>query len=118
MQLLPRIIDTYQSQALAINDQGIAVGEIEFADEAAGRITRGAVWLNATDEPIRLPPLEGYSGSSASVINNDGLVGGESGGRAVAWRISDTGELLEGPVPLEAGSQYGAPSSVTAHPAP
>jgi probable HAF family extracellular repeat protein len=104
MQLLPRPGDADQSRALAINDQGIAVGTIGFTDEEGIIIKQdAAVWLNATDEPILLPPLDGHSHSSASVINNDGLIAGESGGRTVTWRISDTGELLEGPLPLEDG---------------
>jgi uncharacterized membrane protein len=104
MRLLPQLGDGKDSRALAINDQGITVGAIGLADEEGIIIEQDAVvWLNATDEPILLPPLDGDSRSSASVINNDGFVAGKSGGLTVVWRINDGGELLEGPVPHGAG---------------
>jgi hypothetical protein len=58
MQLLPWFVgDTYNRRAVAINDQGIIAGWVDFAvRDDDGTITdrrfEGAVWLNLIDEPI------------------------------------------------------------------
>jgi hypothetical protein len=121
MQLLPWFLgDTYNGRAVAINDQGIIAGWIDFAvRDDDGTITdrrfRGAVWLNMVDEPILLPPLEGDSASRAVAIDMNGLVTGysrrtiHSGSEAgVAWRINDEGRLVEGPYPPNPGFGPGA----------
>jgi hypothetical protein len=122
MQLLRGIPDaTYRRRAVAVNDQGIIAGWIDFVvRDDDGVITdqriRGAVWLNTDDEPMLLPPLEDHEASRAVAININGLITGysrpagdsQAGEVGVAWRINDEGQLVEGPYPLNAGFQPGS----------
>jgi hypothetical protein len=121
MQLLPGFLnDTYNLRAVAINDNGIIAGWIDFAvRDDDGKITdrrfQGAVWLNLADKPILLPPLEGDEASRAVAIDMNGLITGRSRATinsssevGVAWRINDEGQLVEGPYPLDAGFRAGA----------
>jgi uncharacterized membrane protein len=115
MRLLPRFVgDTYEWRAAGVNDHGVVVGSIEIAvrDEErriTGRLQRGAVWLNSTDEPLLLPPLEGHDRSGVGMlkpINNSGMVVGwssladGSGVVRVRWQIS--GETVSGPFEIGA----------------
>jgi hypothetical protein len=110
---------TYRRRAVAVHDQGLIAGWIDFVvrdDDGViiDRPIRGAVWLNMDDEPILLPPLEGDDASRAVAIDMNGLVTGrsrpnrdsQSGEVGVAWRISDEG-VVEGPYPLNAGFRPG-----------
>jgi hypothetical protein len=116
MRLLPWFVGrTYGSQALGINEHGIAVGLIDFAVLAsdgtvADRLELGAVWLNTEDEPILLPPLHGHDGGGAGSINSAGLVTGWSSSSEdteayvhVTWHIDGAGQVTDGPHALEPG---------------
>jgi probable HAF family extracellular repeat protein len=115
MRLLPWFVgDTYNWRAGGINDHGVVAGSIDFAvrDEdrnIVDRLERGAVWLNSTDEPLLLPPLEGHDRSGVGMlkpINNSGMVVGwssladGSGVVRVRWQIS--GETVSGPFEIGA----------------
>jgi hypothetical protein len=122
MQLLRGTADgTWRRRAVAVTDQGVIAGWIDFVvrDEDGTIIDRamqGAVWLDLDAEPLLLPPLEDHEASRAVAINTSGLVTGysrpsfdsEAGEVGVAWRINDEGQLLEGPYPLDAGFRPGA----------
>jgi len=109
MRLLQRVVgDTYGYEATGINDAGIAAGWIDLAVRDAegalvGRVTRGAVWLDPSDnerEALLLEPLEGHEHSWVTwsgSINNEGYVLGTSSssdpeGRpraSVRWKVTD-----------------------------
>jgi probable HAF family extracellular repeat protein len=114
MRLLPWFVgDTYEWRAAGVNDHGVVVGSIEIAvrDEERriiGRLQRGAMWLNSTDEPLLLPPLEGHDRSGVGMlkpINNSGMVVGYSaladGSGVVSVRWQVTGGTISGPFEID-----------------
>jgi hypothetical protein len=94
MKLLPQAVGVI---TVHINDQGLIVGTSNG---------RASVWSAPyEDPPMRLPPLDGDDRSSASFIDNHGLVVGTSSdsetgsSRWVSWHIH--GEEVTGPTELE-----------------
>jgi hypothetical protein len=84
--------------AFGVNDTGEIVG---YGNDPTGRNV-GLYWPSAAAAPLLLPPLSENGHTTATAINNDGVVCGSSDGEAVAWRVNWAGgePTVWGPLPL------------------
>jgi probable HAF family extracellular repeat protein len=104
--------DTQHWAAEGINDEGLIAGWLsinEYDDDGSRlrRIQRGAVWLPPYDaNPVVLEPLGQHTRATASLIDNNGTVIGQSFGpdgvpaKEVRWQIGSDGGVT-GPFVVE-----------------
>jgi uncharacterized membrane protein len=91
----PTVLETIESSAFGVNDDGTAVGSVRIS----GGASRGAIWPVGGNR-IEIPPLPGHNFTTAHAINSQGIVVGTSFGAGVettdkAWVRLVDGRLLE-----------------------